>query len=53
MERYNVLNKTLDVWEAENLSKDEANKKVRELRLKELEKPLGDYKYEYKMILVK
>lgn len=53
LEKYNVLNKTLDIWEAENLSKDEVNKRIRELRLKELDKLFSDYKYEYEIILEK
>lgn len=53
MEKYNILNKTLDIWEVENLSKDAANKKLRELKLKELDKKSSDYRYDYEMILVK
>ena len=53
MAKYNILNKTLDIWEAENLSRDEADKRIRELRLEELDKLFSDYKYEYEIILAK
>ena len=49
MNKFNILNRSLDIWEAENLSEEEAREKLIELELKELKKPFGDWRYEYEI----
>ena len=49
MQKFNILNKSLDIWVAENLTEVEAKKTLINLITKELEKPLGDWKYEYEI----
>lgn len=49
MKKFNILNRSLDIWEAENLTELDARKKLKELELKELKKPLDDWRYEYEL----
>lgn len=49
MQKFNILNKSLDVWEAENLTEEEAKEMLINLKRKELNKPLDDWRYEYEI----
>lgn len=44
--KYNILNKTLDIFEVENLSYNEAKKIYLEIFSKELRKEKNRYEYE-------
>ena len=50
MERYSVLNKSLDIWEAENLTKQEAIELFVMLEDRERKKKPTDWQYEYEII---
>lgn len=49
MQKFNILNKSLDLWVAENLTEEEAKEKLIDLKQKELEKPIDDWRYEYEI----
>lgn len=49
MSKFNILNKSLDLWVAENLTEKKAKEMLIDLRQKELEKPLDDWRYEYEI----
>lgn len=50
MTRYSILNKSLDIWEAENLTRQEAIEKLVILEDRERKKKPTDWQYEYEMI---
>lgn len=52
MERYSVLNKSLDIWEAENLTKQEAIELFVMLEDRERRKEPTDWRYEFEIIEV-
>ena len=52
MERYSVLNKSLDIWEAENLTKQEAIELFVKLEDRERRKEPTDWQYEFEIIEV-
>lgn len=49
MQKFNILNKSLDIWEAKDLTEKETKEKIMILKKKELEKSLDDWKYEYEI----
>lgn len=53
MERYSVLNKSLDIWEAENLTKQEAIELFVMLEDRERRKEPTDWRYEFEIIEIK
>lgn len=49
MIKYSVLNKSLDIWEKENLTKQEALNIVLKLEEKERRKAPDEWKYEFEI----
>lgn len=50
MTRYSILNKSLDIWEAENLTRQEAIEKLIILEDRERKKKPTDWRYEFEII---
>ncbi len=49
LQKYNILNRTLDIWEKENLTENEAKEKLKALYLEELKKPKEEWRYKYEI----
>lgn len=50
--KFNILNRSLDIWEFKNLTKEEAEEKLSYLNKKEFYKSSDEWKYDFEVIEV-